>query len=392
MSLISVLEAGRADFLDATSAVTPAHAGNRPAADRWSVLECIEHVIAVESRYLNWIETGPAIPPRRDPDKELRLFTTVRNRLTKVLTRDVFHPHNRLISLEAAIAEFTAVRDRTVQVVRERAEEIYAVGTTHPYFGNVNGAELIQLIDGHARRHADQIRETSEALRKRPERRTKSLTLKKPASFRRDPPDLPPEFDRADAALAFAGDEVALVDVHLQSVNQPALKVSRLAVEGSLLEHVQFADGQFGSAVWKDVRLVNCDLANVRAHRLILTRVEFVDCRLTGFSAASLEWQDVLIRNTDLRYAQLAGGAFRNCEFQQCECAEADFQNADLSGSVIRTCRLTGADLQAAKLRHTDFRGSEIEGMLVGLHDLRGAVVDAAQAIVLARLLGVEIR
>jgi hypothetical protein len=66
--------------------------------------------------------------------------------------------------LSDALAEFKATRNRSVQLIQERGADLYSVRANHPYFGDLNGAELIQLIDGHARRHADQIREICEAL------------------------------------------------------------------------------------------------------------------------------------------------------------------------------------------------------------------------------------
>jgi len=159
MSFVSILEAGRRDFLDATSDISPERASTRPAPGRWTVLECIEHVVIAEDRYLSWIANGSTVSPQRNQDKELRLFTTIRSRFTKVETPDVLYPSGRFKSLGAALAEFKAIRDRSVQLAEERGELIYCIGATHPYFGEVNGAELIQLIDGHARRHADQIRE-----------------------------------------------------------------------------------------------------------------------------------------------------------------------------------------------------------------------------------------
>jgi uncharacterized protein YjbI with pentapeptide repeats len=53
---------------------------------------------------------------------------------------------------------------------------------------------------------------------------------------------------------------------------------------------------------------------------------------------------------------------------------------------------LKGADLRGSKLQKTDFRRSEVEGMLVEMSDLRGAIVDPAQAMILARVLGLEIK
>ena len=160
MGLISILEAGRGDFLDATRGITPQQASVKPIPLGWSVLDCIEHVVAVEDRYLGWISTGTAIAPPRNAEKELRLFSIARSRLTRIEAPEAVRPHGRFPTLLTALAEFEAVRSRTIQLVQERGDALYSIGAEHPYFGNLNGVEWIQLIDGHARRHADQIRET----------------------------------------------------------------------------------------------------------------------------------------------------------------------------------------------------------------------------------------
>src|SRR5437016_696438 len=104
MDLVAILEAGRRDFLDATRNISPEQASARPTPHCWSVLECIEHVAIVEDRYLGWISSGTAMAPRRDSRKEIRLFTTIRNRLTKVEAPDVLRPQGRFRMLAAALA------------------------------------------------------------------------------------------------------------------------------------------------------------------------------------------------------------------------------------------------------------------------------------------------
>lgn len=388
MDFVAFLEDGRRDFLDAVRNVPTRLAAVKPSPTAWSVLECIEHVIAVEEHYRSWIAKGTAVPPRRDSRKEMRLFTTVRSRLTKVDTPEVLWPGGRFQTLPAATAGFAAVRDQSVEFVRERGARLYAIAAKHPYFGAVNGAELIQLIDAHARRHADQIRETYDALRAPREFRMKARP-RKPAVFRRDPPDLPSKFE-AGGSIGSA-ESVVIKESRLSGAEAPDAKIDDFRIDGSELERVQLAGGRFGSAIWKDARLVGCDLANLRAHRIALVRVELIDCRLTGLVTTALEWQDVLIRNGDLRYAQFPGGKFRNCEFDGCNWQETDFQNSDLGGCVFRSCHLSRADLRGARLQNTDFRGSDVEGMLVGMTDLRGAIVDPAQAMIFAQVLGLQI-
>src|SRR5262249_10991141 len=151
----------------------------------------------------------------------------------------------------------------------------------------------------------------------------------------------------------------------LSDVDRTNLKIDSFRLEGSLLERVQLAGSEFVSALWKDVRLIGCDLANVRAHRLTLLRVELVDCRLTGLRTTALDWKDVLVKNGDVRYAQLQAGKFRNCEFDGSNWEEADVQEANFAGSIFRSSNLARADFRRAKLQGTDFRTSEVEGMLV---------------------------
>ena len=154
MGLISILEAGRRDLLEATRGISPEQASGKPTPKSWSVLECIEHVVVVEDRFFSWISNGTSVTPQRNDENEIRLFTMIRNRFSKIEAPEVVHPQGRFETLAAALAGFQAVRDRSVQVVQERGDLLYSIGTAHPRFGKMNGAELIHLIDGHARRHA----------------------------------------------------------------------------------------------------------------------------------------------------------------------------------------------------------------------------------------------
>ena len=397
MTSNEILERGRQEFLEAIDDIPDHRAKVKPSADGWSVLECIEHVIAVENRYLTWLSADATIVPKPDRVNELWLRVKIRNRRVKVEAPAEVQPKGRFSSLSEAIVEFKSVRDRSITFAKERAASLYSIGIKHPHFGNLNAVELFRLLDGHTHRHIEQIVETAAI----PEQtapplflvKVKSKTQKhigKAFNFRRDEPDLPSSFDVLNR-LHVEEDRVSIEDGHLKDLEQPNLRIGPFQMNGCLLERIQFHDSEFGAIVWKDVRLIGCDLANIRAHRITLVRVELIDCRLTGFRSSSLDCQDVLIRNSDLRYAQLQGGKFKNCEFDGCNLQESDFQNADLSGSVLRSCDLGRSDFQHAILRNTDLRHSKVEEMTVGIGDLRGAIVDPTQAMIFAKLLGVQI-
>ena len=387
MLLARDLIIGRQDFLAATQSLTPADAARRPQPEAWSVLEIIEHVILAEERCHDWLATAPTARPRRDRDNEFRLFTTIRSRLTPVAAPEVYRPTGRYTDLPAALKAFESIRARNIQLVTELGDAIISRAIQHPRFGKLNGAELVRLIDGHARRHADQIRETRAALVTAPTPKPKPARTKQTTSFRRDEPDLPHTFATTTTLI-----EEHLQDAHLADAQHPDLRLDTLHFEGCLLERVQLTGAQLGALIAKDVRFVDCDLANLRAHRCSLTRVEFINCRLTGLRTTALDCHDVLIRNADLQFAQFAGGTFRNSEFDGCNATDIDLRDTGLTGCQLRDCDLTRADIQGATLRDTDLRGSTLAELQANAPDVRGAIVDPAQALALAHLLGLQIR
>ena len=164
MSLLGVLEDGRKDFHEAAAGISAEQSSLRPNSGGWSVLECVEHVVTVEERYLSWLSEGKPAETARDTEKETRLFTIIRSRLRRVETPAALRPRGRFGTFPEALAAFESVRQGSLGLVAERGATLYSIGARHPYFGELNGVEWIQLIDGHARRHADQIREIAESL------------------------------------------------------------------------------------------------------------------------------------------------------------------------------------------------------------------------------------
>ena len=65
--IVQTLESGRQDFMAAVAGLTEEDAKARPDPERWSVLDCVEHVTTVEGRFLGWLEAAKKLdaPQRR---------------------------------------------------------------------------------------------------------------------------------------------------------------------------------------------------------------------------------------------------------------------------------------------------------------------------------------
>lgn len=195
----------------------------------------------------------------------------------------------------------------------------------------------------------------------------------------------------AEDAFLSESRDISIADRRIEGVTVRGRAAGTLRVESSVFHRVSLADSTFGSILMKDVRFTGCDLANLETRGLSLVRVEFIDCRMTGFRAGEAECQDVLISEGDQRYSQFRFSRFKSAEFDACNFEDADFQGTDLSGSLFRKCNLRNAEMSKAKLFNTDFRGSTVEGLHMNAEDIRGAVVDPSQAMIFASLLGIRI-
>ncbi len=154
------LEDSRRELEDAAGGVSEAQAKINPAEGRWSVLDCVEHVTSVEERFLERLEQAERLPePRADKRKEADLMARVPDRSTRVKAPEMLEPSARFATLAEGLAQFNAVRARSIRFAEEQAADLSCLAMEHRRFGPVNGTEMLIIIAGHARRHAEQIRE-----------------------------------------------------------------------------------------------------------------------------------------------------------------------------------------------------------------------------------------
>ncbi len=209
----------------------------------------------------------------------------------------------------------------------------------------------------------------------------------------RTAPDIPAGIRQVSLADdIFAEPEISFQECLIENVSFKYRSSQSVAIGGCILKGVSFAQCNLRGLRLKDVRLVECDFANTEAIGLKAVRTEFINCRLTGLRAVESECQDFLISGGDAGFTQFRLGTFNKSEFIGCTFGEADFRGCDLRGAVLQACELKDADMTGAKLEGADFRGSRVEGLMVLAADLKGAIVDPAQAMIFAELLGLKIR
>ncbi|MGA8619937.1 MAG: DinB family protein [Candidatus Sulfotelmatobacter sp.] len=167
--LLEALRKGGDAFLCSVAGVDEAACRLRPAENRWSVLECAEHVAVAEEVMLGLV-TGER--KARDPEgakRDDRILRSGTDRSTRFDASDQSQPRGRLSTLAEAVAHFQATRERTLRLVELTGEDLRATEVTHPHraVGVISTYECLLLMGAHAQRHALQIEEvkTSPAYR-----------------------------------------------------------------------------------------------------------------------------------------------------------------------------------------------------------------------------------
>ena len=165
IDVLQCLKDSRDEFLAAAEGFSEAQAMTSPAPGRWSVVECVEHVVVAETRFLGWLRNPIAEPPSPvDKEREAQIFTRVAARATAIQAPEPVRPSGRFATFPEALAEFEAIRTASIQFAETHSARLYSIAAKHPFLGVCNGTEAIVLIAAHSRRHAAQIREIRAAL------------------------------------------------------------------------------------------------------------------------------------------------------------------------------------------------------------------------------------
>jgi uncharacterized protein YjbI with pentapeptide repeats len=209
----------------------------------------------------------------------------------------------------------------------------------------------------------------------------------------RTAPEIPADIQQLTPMAEMVADaEISFRECLIENFSFKDRSYKSVVFEECVLKHIDFSRSSLRGLRLKDMRLIECDFANAEAIGLKVVRAEFINCRLTGLRAVESEWQDVLISEGDASFSQFRLGTFKRSEFNGCNFAEADFHGCDLRGALLKSCEFKNADMTEAKLEEADFRGSRVEGLMALAADLKGAIVDPAQAMIFAELLGLKIR
>ena len=141
--------------------LTPAQWNFKPAPDRWSIAQVVEHIAVTEEGIQGIVAQIPRAPaPAADfnaPAVDAMILSKMPDRSTKAQAPPQLQPTGRWTPA-AALEHFTAASDALSADLRDTAELRRHV-IAHPAFGPLDGYEWVLAFAGHTARHTQQILE-----------------------------------------------------------------------------------------------------------------------------------------------------------------------------------------------------------------------------------------
>lgn len=164
---VSYLTQTRDNLLRATRGLSSGQLAFKPAPGRWSVAECLEHIIVVENRFFENVSGAlqqPADPSKRSAfdGRDDELLQIVTDRSAPRQAPEIVHPSSRWPH-DHLVREFEAVRNRSIDLASSIVCDPRQHFVAHRAFGDLDCYQWLLIVAAHGDRHRAQIEEVMAA-------------------------------------------------------------------------------------------------------------------------------------------------------------------------------------------------------------------------------------
>lgn len=159
------LAASRKRLLNLVDGLTAEQWAFRPAEDRWSICDCVEHVTLVEHRLFGLIGKRLEGPPENGSEKRPNhpqddaVANAVPDRSVRRQAPEPARPTGRWSDTNELLAEFEKARERTVRFAEATDADLRNYYAPHQAFGDLDCYQWLIVMSLHGERHARQIEE-----------------------------------------------------------------------------------------------------------------------------------------------------------------------------------------------------------------------------------------
>jgi DinB superfamily len=156
--LVAHLEMTQAWLTDEVSSLSATQVNFRPAPDRWTVAEVVQHLVLSEANYWKLLQDALKEPPKKldkqASDADVLWYGIDRTRHDHTTSNQ--NPKDQVIDTREAMKTFLAMHARLLEMARSTDEDLR--GHAVPDW-SVDAYQCLLEISAHEQRHILQIRE-----------------------------------------------------------------------------------------------------------------------------------------------------------------------------------------------------------------------------------------
>ena len=159
---LQYLETTKKNVLEATKGLSEAQWNFKPAPDRWSVAQVMEHIAAAEDFIRDVTKEKVMASPAGEPGRDFKktdeaVLMMVPDRTHRAQAPEPLVPSNRFGSPEGSVKHFAESRAATEDFLKSAAGLRDHVMDSP--LGKLDGYEFVLFIAAHSERHTKQINE-----------------------------------------------------------------------------------------------------------------------------------------------------------------------------------------------------------------------------------------
>jgi len=154
----------RTYLLNAIKGLSDAQLRFKTSPERWSILECMEHIVNSElliSQGALGAVSQPTTPEKRSEIKytDEQLISAILDRTGKAKAPEMLQPTGKYPNAQAILEALNAQRDKNIEYLKTTTDDLRNHLFPHPFFGMLDSYQWYLLVGAHQKRHTLQIEE-----------------------------------------------------------------------------------------------------------------------------------------------------------------------------------------------------------------------------------------
>lgn len=163
-SLLQYFNETTAELKKQVAGLSEAQLQFKPAPDKWSISQCLEHIIRSERMIFDMAKKGLDQDPQPERRQEIKLTDdNLKNALTdrthKYQAPKELQPEGIYKDVKKAMADFTAARQPVLDYIKKADAEDLRNHVSESPTGPIDGYQALMFIAAHSARHTKQIAE-----------------------------------------------------------------------------------------------------------------------------------------------------------------------------------------------------------------------------------------